>query len=122
MAKQERLAQAFIFVVQRQGDQRVLFGHFRSVGDPVNRTRRCVNKAFDAGCLGCHDHRLERIHVDRRAQFFVEFETGVVGNARQVDDRVGPLEHAREDRRVPNIAVYDTNALIVLGQVPGAKV
>jgi len=61
---QDRLAHAFELVVERERNERVVFGHVGRVAHAVHRARGAVHEPFHARFLGRDHERLETIVVD----------------------------------------------------------
>ena len=99
----------------------MIFGYIRAVGDAVDRTRRRVNEATDAGFLGGDDRRLEGVEVDGRAELLIKLEACVVGNASKIDDLVLAFQRCRELLCIADVAGNDFQPGIILGQKPVAK-
>ena len=105
--EQQRLAQALELVVQRQWHQGMLFRHPWGLGVPIDGGRGGVDETFDPLFFRCDHHGLEALVVDFLAQLLVQFESRVVGNAGEMDDRVHSPAGVTEFGRVPDVPFDD---------------
>src|SRR6185295_7736147 len=119
--EQQRLGHPLETVVERQRNERMLLGDLRRIADAVDGARRRTDEALDPGLDGRLHAALEAVVVNRLAQRLVELEARVVGDAREMNDRVHTLHRRLERRDVADVALDHREARIRFRQMIVAK-